>query len=71
MTVDFAAKDIWKQIQKEQPVRVFNWRYRLLGFLGQHLAPNWLSVWLIKTFFISNIPPRELIKAPQPSKGGK
>lgn len=71
MPVDFAAHAIWKQIQSEQPIHVFDWKYRVMGFFAQHVVPSWLSVWFIRTFFTGQLPPRDLIKAPQPSKGGK
>ncbi len=64
MTADFAAQDMWKQIQKGQAVRVFNWRYRIMTFLSRHLTPKWLLLWIIHSFFVGQLPPRPFIKAP-------
>jgi uncharacterized protein len=38
MTADYAARRIWKQIEKEKPIDIFNWRYRTALFFS-HLLP--------------------------------
>lgn len=40
MSVAFAAEEIWKQIQKRQPVRVFDWKYRCATFFTKYLIPK-------------------------------
>lgn len=40
MSVEFAANEIWKQINKGQQIRAFDWKYRLATFLTQYLIPK-------------------------------
>jgi len=44
MSVEFAANEIWKQIQNEKPLHIFDWRYRLLTFLGHYFVPKRISI---------------------------
>jgi short-subunit dehydrogenase len=37
MTKEFAAKQIWMQIEKEKPIHLFDWRYRILTVLSKLL----------------------------------
>ncbi len=44
MTVDFAAKEIWDQIQKGKPIHIFDWKYRVLTFISRYLIPKkWIA----------------------------
>ena len=40
MSASTAAEEIWKQIQKQTPVRIFNWYYRILIFLARFVVPK-------------------------------
>lgn len=40
MTAEYAAEQIWCQIQKGKRVHTFDWRYRLLVFIGRYLLPT-------------------------------
>ncbi|MCB1112061.1 MAG: SDR family NAD(P)-dependent oxidoreductase [Chlamydiales bacterium] len=42
MSADFAANEIWKQIQSGKTIRAFDWKYRLMTFLSRYLTPKWL-----------------------------
>lgn len=44
MSVEYAAKSIWNQIQNEKRLHIFDWRYRLGTYLS-YLIPN---AWLVK-----------------------
>ncbi|MGA8163839.1 MAG: SDR family NAD(P)-dependent oxidoreductase [Waddliaceae bacterium] len=44
MSVEFAANEIWKQIQQEKPLHIFDWKYRLGTFLGRYFIPKSLLV---------------------------
>lgn len=40
MTVDFAANEIWWQIQKQKPLHTFDWKYRFFAFLTRFIVPK-------------------------------
>lgn len=42
MSADFAAREIWKQIERGQPLRVFNGLYRLLTRLASWAPRSWI-----------------------------
>lgn len=42
MTPEYAADQMWLQLQKQQQTRVYNWLYRLVTFLGIHLVPDFI-----------------------------
>ncbi|MDP1835314.1 MAG: SDR family NAD(P)-dependent oxidoreductase [Chlamydiales bacterium] len=65
MTPEFAAQDIWNQIQSGQAVRVFDWRYRVLRFFSLYLSPKAAVLWVLRRFFLGQLPPRDLVP-PQP-----
>lgn len=58
MDVHFAAQEIWKQIEDEKPVHVFDWTYRLLTFLSSYLIPRSLMFILIKRDMLARIKPK-------------
>jgi short-subunit dehydrogenase len=44
MSAPYAAQEIWRQIEKRKPLRVFDWKYRLITFLSQYLLPKkWVA----------------------------
>lgn len=61
MDVDFAIDEIWKQITQKQPVHVFNWHYRLMTFLSNHIPRKWLFKIMDKQIN-ERTAPRPLIK---------
>jgi short-subunit dehydrogenase len=40
MNAEYAAKQIWKQIQNCKRVYLFDWRYRLANFIAYYLIPR-------------------------------
>lgn len=47
MTAQFAAEQIWKQIQQMQPLNIFNWKYRL-AVTARQFIPQFLYVKILK-----------------------
>ncbi len=44
MSVAFAAQEIWRQIEKKQRVRTFDWKMRVAVFLVKHFVPtSWVA----------------------------
>ncbi len=43
LSVEKAAQCIWRQIEKEQAIYIFDWRYRLLVSLGKLLPRRWVQ----------------------------
>lgn len=44
MTAEYAAEQIWWQIQKRRPLHIFSFRYRLLAFLATYVMPkSWVA----------------------------
>ena len=69
--LDVAVQDIWSQILSCQTVRVFDWKYRLMAFLSEHILPRKLLFWILQRFFIGQLPQRSFVRAPQwASEGG-
>lgn len=48
MPVDYAVKRIWSQYQGKKAVDTFDWKYRVLGFLAEHLIPKRLQATLAR-----------------------
>lgn len=42
MTVEFAANEIWKQVEKKKRVHLFDWKYRVLGLLSYYVLPRFI-----------------------------
>jgi short-subunit dehydrogenase len=42
MTPEFAAEEIWRQIQKKNPIHIFDWKYRLGIFLSRLFPNRWM-----------------------------
>lgn len=60
MTQDYAAEEIWKQIQSGKPVHIFNWKYRFLTFITK-LLPKRLVLRLLRRSIEERHKPREII----------
>ncbi len=61
MSPEYAANQIWKQIESGKSVRTFNWIYRLSSFLVRYLLPR---AWLFATMrkqFIKYLPQRPIV----------
>lgn len=48
MTSEYAAKEIWKQIEDGKTVHVFDWRYRVLIVLSKLIPKSLLSKMLLR-----------------------
>lgn len=48
MAAEFAAKEIWWQIQKGKKVHIFDWKYRFLTFL-RHFIPKPILAKILRT----------------------
>lgn len=70
MTAEFAAQEIWNQIQSGKPVHIFDWKYRIICFFSRYLAPKSFTLWVLRRFFLGQLPPRELVPSPQPRYKG-
>lgn len=46
MTSEFAAEQMWVQLQKQQQTRIYNWVYRLVTFMGLHFLPESFVAWI-------------------------
>lgn len=43
MTPEFAAEEIWWQIQSQNPLHIFNWKYRLAVMFGSLFPTRWVA----------------------------
>ncbi|MBB64757.1 MAG: SDR family oxidoreductase [Waddliaceae bacterium] len=48
MSPDFAAREIWKQIENEKRIHVFDWRYRLWSSFLRRIIPRSLTRFIAK-----------------------
>jgi len=47
MSAEYAAREIWKQILRRQPIRSFSFKYRFVSFMLQHVIPSrWAAKYL-------------------------
>lgn len=63
MDVDFAAREIWKQIIKRKKIHVFNYFYRLLLLFAQ-LLPESITSYLLRKRIERLHDPKPIIKLP-------
>lgn len=49
MTPEYAAKQIWNQIQSQKSLHIFDWKYAFSTFIS-YLFPKALVVWIASTF---------------------
>lgn len=47
MTAQYAAERIWKQIQKQKIIEIFNWKYHL-AVLARPFIPSWIYMKILK-----------------------
>ncbi|KAF3362419.1 hypothetical protein PHSC3_001017 [Chlamydiales bacterium STE3] len=43
MDVEYAAEEIWQQIQRKKPLRIFNWKYRIAAALSHFIPTSCLA----------------------------
>lgn len=48
MTPEYAAEQIWMQIQKKKQIRFFSFRYRLLNWLTRYILPKGLVAGMLR-----------------------
>lgn len=60
MSAEFAAKQIWRQIETEKSLHIFDWRTRLATMLSS-LIPKYLLSNILAKIIESRHPPRSLI----------
>jgi short-subunit dehydrogenase len=64
MTPEFAAEQIWRQIENTKTINVFNWPYKILAFLAKYVIPNWITAMIVKKGIEKRIAKKEIIKIP-------
>lgn len=64
MSSAFAAEHIWDQIEKRKKIYIFNWPYRAMTFLTQHLLPKWLVAAILPKTILKRLAKKEIIKLP-------
>lgn len=62
MSSEFAAEQIWWQIEKQKPVYAFNWPYRLIAFLAKYILPKKLLERFLSKSIEERIAKKEIIK---------
>lgn len=62
MSAEFAAQEIWNQIQSGQKIRIIDWRYRALIFLVRYIMPKCLVAKVIRKSVDDFFPPRNILK---------
>lgn len=62
MSVEFAANEIWKQIQKEKSLHTFDWKYRLGTFFGRYFVPKSILANILMRSIKSRHPFRKILK---------
>jgi short-subunit dehydrogenase len=63
MTSEFAAQQIWRQIEKGKPIHVFGWQTRFFVFLTKYLLPKRLTGWMVHRHIQQRTKKREIIKS--------
>ena len=62
MTSEYAAKQIWNQIEREKPLHVFDRKTKFLAFMTRHLLPkSWVGK-IYHQFVVERAPKRNIIK---------
>lgn len=67
MNPEFIAEEIWRQIQSKQPLRIVDWKYRVLTYLSYLLPKKWVAT-MFKQTIAERIAPRPIIKIPSCTK---
>lgn len=55
MTPKSVAENIWEQIEKQKPISIIDWRYRLMTFISGILPRRWLAKRLQKQIADRNL----------------
>jgi uncharacterized protein len=63
MSAQFASEEIWNQIQKQQKLHIFNWKYRLSTLIGCLLPKRWVGK-LVRSNIEKRHPPRNFLQVP-------
>lgn len=61
MSPNFVAEQIWKQINRLDPLSIIDWKYRLLTFFSFFIPSNWIAATAAR-IIAKRISPRTLIK---------
>lgn len=62
MSPEFVAEQIWKQIVREKPLKVVDWKYRLGTFFSKYILPKWLVVKVLRSSTDARAGHRPIIK---------
>lgn len=62
MTPSFVAEQIWKQIERLDPLLIIDWKYRFLTFLSFILPKSWIAAMVERKIAQKIKSPRTLIK---------
>lgn len=61
MTPKFVAEEVWRQIISKKPVKIIDWKYRVLTYVSKLIPTKWIAL-LVKKNILNRIAPRTLIK---------
>lgn len=64
MSSEFAAEQIWHQIEKRKKLYIFNWPYRAMTFLTQYLLPKRFVAMILRKTIEKRSAKKEIIKIP-------
>lgn len=70
MSTEKIANEIWAQIEKSQPIRVVDWKYRLISFLIEYFIPKKLLFKTLHKTMHLRSPNNTLIKTNNGPKSG-
>ena len=48
MEADYAANEIWKQVEARKGIHVFDWRYRMWAFLLRRILPASIGRFIVR-----------------------
>jgi short-subunit dehydrogenase len=61
MTSEYAAQEIWRQIEKEKRCHLFDWKTRLLVLSSKWFPTKWVAA-IYRTIVLQRTPSRPLLK---------
>jgi short-subunit dehydrogenase len=61
MSASYVAEQIWKQIERLDPLSIIDWKYRLLMFFSFFIPKSWFAK-AVERIIAKRIRPRTLIK---------
>lgn len=62
MPVEFAAQEIWRQVETGKSLHIFDWRYRLATFFSRYLVPKRLVAKMVRKALAGRYSKKELIR---------